>query len=222
MGCRSAGVPTAERLGSGKQVKRPMFSVISRPAARLEVAPPEVMRCLFSRFRVTSGVRHLAAPWRMAGGRMAHAKSAKVANRAGGEREGKTHAETRRRGGFGGGKNSTLKTMKTAPRTWKGGREADVQSERGRPAREAVGKRKTSEKSNVFCNLTPTARLEAAPPEVARWLFRGFGVASGGAASCCAGLGTARPKAAPHLVTCHFSLFTPGGRRRCGRRRCRS
>ena len=34
------------------------------------------------------------------------------------------------------------------------GREATGQSGRGRPAREASGKRKTSENANVFCNLT--------------------------------------------------------------------
>ena len=52
---RGAGVPPAGRMGSGRQAKRTMFSVISHPAARLEAAPPEVMRCLFRRFRATSG-----------------------------------------------------------------------------------------------------------------------------------------------------------------------
>ena len=52
---RGTGVLAAVRQGRGKQAKRPMFSVISHPAARLEAAPPEVMRCLFSRVRATSG-----------------------------------------------------------------------------------------------------------------------------------------------------------------------
>ena len=47
-----------------------------------------------------------------------------------------------------------LKTMKTASRTWKSGREADGKPGRGRPAREAPEKRKTSENTNIFCNLT--------------------------------------------------------------------
>ena len=89
----------------------------------------------------------------MGGGSMSHAKSAKSAKGAAGVREGRAHAETRRRGGLGGGGfctkgqkgnkgggwsaggRSALKTMKTAPRTWKRGRDADVQSGRGRPAR---------------------------------------------------------------------------------------
>ncbi len=37
------------------------------------------------------GVRHLAAPWRMLGGRMPHAKSAKSAKSAGGNREKEIH-----------------------------------------------------------------------------------------------------------------------------------
>jgi hypothetical protein len=52
---RGAGGPPAGCLGGGRQAKRPMFSVISHPAARLEAAPPESMRCLFSTVRATSG-----------------------------------------------------------------------------------------------------------------------------------------------------------------------
>jgi hypothetical protein len=48
----------------------------------------------------------------------------------------------------------TLKTMKTALRTLKGGRDAAVLPERGHPAREESGKRKTIEQANVFRNLT--------------------------------------------------------------------
>ena len=55
MGCRSAGILPASPQKSGKQAKTPMFSIISCPAARLEAAPPEVMRCFFRRFRATSG-----------------------------------------------------------------------------------------------------------------------------------------------------------------------
>ena len=56
--------------------------------------------------------------------------------------------------GWKAGGMPTLKTMKTASRTLKRGREADGLPERGRPAREAAGKRITSEKANVFRNLT--------------------------------------------------------------------
>ena len=49
----------------------------------------------------------------------------------------------------------TLKTMKTASRTLKSGRKADVMPKRGRPAREADCERETGENGNVFCNLTP-------------------------------------------------------------------
>ncbi len=55
MSSRGAGVPPAWRLKSGKQAKRPMFSIISHPGARLEAAPPEVPRCLFRRSRTASG-----------------------------------------------------------------------------------------------------------------------------------------------------------------------
>ncbi|MBR4250927.1 MAG: hypothetical protein IKQ15_01330 [Kiritimatiellae bacterium] len=51
------------------------------------------------------------------------------------------------------GKQSTLKTMKTASRTLKGGRDVVELSGRGRLARGASGKRETSEYPNVFCNL---------------------------------------------------------------------
>ena len=47
----------------------------------------------------------------------------------------------------------TLKTMKTASRTLGSGRDADVLQERGHPARNAFGKRKTIEKANIFRNL---------------------------------------------------------------------
>ncbi len=62
----------------------------------------------------------------------------------------------------------------------------------------------TAENVHVLPSSPIVARLKAAPPGVARWLLRRSGVASGGVASC------------------HFSLVTPGGRRRCGRRWCRS
>ena len=54
---------------------------------------------------------------------------------------------------WGAGGMSTLKTMKTASRTMKSGRDADGMSERGHLARVAPEKRKTSEKANVFHNL---------------------------------------------------------------------
>ncbi len=65
------------------------------------------------------------------------------------------------------GGRPTLKTMKTASRTLKGGRDVVELSGRGRPARGASGKRKTSENSNVFGNLAPA-----------------MDSTSGGAASC--------------------------------------
>jgi hypothetical protein len=55
MRSRGVGGPPAGRLESGKREKRPMFSVISHPAARPGAAPPEVMRCLFRRSCATSG-----------------------------------------------------------------------------------------------------------------------------------------------------------------------
>ena len=54
-----------------------------------------------------------------------------------------------KKGGWRAGGRPTLKTMKTASRTWKEGGEADVQSGRGRPAREASETRKTS-KTQMF------------------------------------------------------------------------
>ena len=55
MDCRSAGILPVSLLKREIQVKTPTFSIISRQAARLEAAPPEVMRCFFRRFRATSG-----------------------------------------------------------------------------------------------------------------------------------------------------------------------
>ena len=75
---RGAGGPPAKLPESGKQVEMPMLSVISR----LSCPPWEV--------------RNPAALWRMEGGRMAHAKSAKSAKFAGGEREERTRAVARR------------------------------------------------------------------------------------------------------------------------------
>ncbi len=79
------------------------------------------------------------------------------------ERKERTHAEPRRRGGLGGGGfctkgqkgnkrvgwsaggRPTLKTMKTASRTWKSGRKAAVQSGHGRPARGAESGRENGD-----------------------------------------------------------------------------
>ena len=72
MCCRGAGGSPARRQESKKQAKMPMFSVISRQP-----------------WTPLPGGGHPAAPWRMAGGRMAHAKAAKGAR---GEREGKKPA----------------------------------------------------------------------------------------------------------------------------------
>ena len=55
MDCRGEGILPATLLNRGKQEKRPMFSVIPCQAARLEAAPPEVMRCFFRWYRVTFG-----------------------------------------------------------------------------------------------------------------------------------------------------------------------
>ena len=55
MDSRGAGVPPARRQGSGRQAKRPMFSVISYPPLCLEAAPPKSPRCPFRSFRATSG-----------------------------------------------------------------------------------------------------------------------------------------------------------------------
>ncbi len=93
---------------------------------------------------------------RMEGGRISHAKSAKAAKGAGGSAGGKNsrgaaetrsawrtllHKRTKRKqkGGWSAGGRPTLKTMKTASRPLKSGRDADGQSGRGRPAREASG-----------------------------------------------------------------------------------
>ncbi len=63
---------------------------------------------------------------------------------------------------------------------------------------------------------TRRARLEAAPPEVARKFIHKSGGASGGAASCRAG-GHGAPEGAP-AASCHFSLFTRHWRARRARR----
>ncbi len=49
-----------------------------------------------------------------------------------------------KKGGWRAGGRPTLKTMKTASRPWNAGGKADMQSGRGRPAREASETRKTS------------------------------------------------------------------------------
>ncbi len=86
---RDAGGPPAWRLESGKQAKRPMFSAIFH-SARTWKPPHRNPRTARSEASAPlPGGRHPAAPWRMAGGRMAHAKFAKAAKGAGGEREGK-------------------------------------------------------------------------------------------------------------------------------------
>ena len=82
------------------------------------------------------------------------------------------------------GNQSALKTMKTASRTWKSGRKMDVPSGHGRPAREASGKRKQAKRPMFSVISQPAARLEAAPPEAVRCLFRRSRATSGGAASC--------------------------------------
>ena len=60
-----------------------------------------------------------------------------------------------KKGGRSAGGRPTLKTMKTASRTWNAGGEADVQSGRGRPAREASETRKTS-KTQMFTIIGKT------------------------------------------------------------------
>ncbi len=152
---QGAGVPPAGIQKSGKQAKWPMFSVISRQP-----------------WTPLPGVRHPAAPGRKASGWRAEEYLTQSPPRPQREREGvregvreeRTHAEARsawrtilhkrtkrkQRGGWRAGGRPTLKTMKTASRTWKGGRDTDGQPERGRPAREASEKRKTSENAYVF------------------------------------------------------------------------
>ena len=97
----------------------------------------------------------------------------------------------------------TLKTMKTAPRTWKeGGKRMGSRSAGVPPA--GLQKSGKQAKTPMFSMIThPPARLEAAPPEVTRCLFRRSCATSGGAASCRAGGRMRGRKAAPHLVTCH-------------------
>ena len=90
---------------------------------------------------------------------------------------------------------SALKTMKTAPRTWKSGREADVQSGRGRPARGASGKRKTSEKANVFRNLAPLLGGATSKSRPSGWRTGGKNSRGGlgGGGFCTKGLARVRP-----------------------------
>ncbi len=153
-------------------------------------------------FASLPGVRHLAAPWRTESGRTAHAKSAKAAKGSGGEREGRTHAEARRRGGLGGGRILHKRTKRKQKGRLECGRKvsienhenrfadmekgskAAVQSGRGRPAREAAGRRKTSGKGNVFRNLITRGRcwgkMKKSRPPRGRCLFGYVGPVQGG------------------------------------------
>ncbi len=101
MGCRGAGGTSAGGMEMGKQAKRPMFSVISHPAARLEAAPPEVTRCLFRRFHATSGgaasCRAMADGGRKNGSRKVR-QVRQVCGRRPGGRNSRGGAETRRNG----------------------------------------------------------------------------------------------------------------------------
>ena len=100
---RGAGGPPAKLPKSENQAEIPMFSAISHPAARQDAAPPPNARAARSPASAPlPEVRHPAAPWRMWGARIPHAKSAKAAKCAGGEREGRTHAEAQRRRGLAG------------------------------------------------------------------------------------------------------------------------
>ena len=230
---RGAGVPPARRLESGKQAKTPMFSVISHPPARLEAAPPEVPRWLSRSFQATSrGCGILPRRGRMGGQKAApHLVTCHCAT-ADGEREGRTHAEARRRGGLGGGgfctkgqKGNkrgiwraggmpTLKTMKTASRTWKEGGERLCSRGACVPPVRRLESGKQA-KTPMFSVIShPPVRLEAAPPEVPQWLFRRSRAASGGAPSCRAGgeWAAKRPPRILSLVTIHLSLRHSGWR----------
>ncbi|MBR4190930.1 MAG: hypothetical protein IKQ55_13345 [Kiritimatiellae bacterium] len=112
------------------------------------------------------------------------------------------------------GKKANIEKHENRFADMESGRKADGQSGRGRPAREASEKRKTSENASVFCNLTSSAAPRSRPAEIPAPLvrklprhFRGCGI-----------LPRRRKmrgrQAAPHLVTFHFSLVTaPEGRR---------
>ena len=65
----SAGVPPAGRRISGKQAKRPMFSIISHPAPRLKDRTASFHFSLFTCHCARRALRHLAAPLRMESGR---------------------------------------------------------------------------------------------------------------------------------------------------------
>ena len=101
MDSRGAGVPPAGWMESGKQAKRPMFSVVSHPAARLEAAPPEVTRCSFRRSCATSGgaasCRAMADGERENGSRQVRQVRQVCGRRAGGKNS-RGGAETRRNG----------------------------------------------------------------------------------------------------------------------------
>ena len=170
----------------------------------------------------------------MEGGRMSHAKSAKAEKGAGGSAGGKNsrgaaearrawrtllHKRTKRKqkGGWSAGRRPTLKSMKTASRTWKaGGKRMDSLGAGVPPAKRPKSGKQA--KTPVFSVIShPAPHLEAAPPKSPRRSFGSFRATSGGAASCRAGGKCAadRPHRILSLFTFHLSLRPKGAAASC-------
>ncbi len=143
--------------------------------ARLEAAPPEVARWFWKTSMLLPGVRHLAAPsgWD-AGGEKVKRGQGFLEWRMPNAQYIRADSVLRQLGQLG----TTFSRCAAQPGGGWG---------RGRPAR--GGGR--------------GARLEAAPPEVARWFFRRSGATSGGAAS---------PARAPRPLFCEVHPRPPGAR----------
>ena len=114
---------------------------------------------------------------RMEGGRMSHAKSAKSAKGAGGSAGGKNsrgdaetrnawrtllHKRTKRKqkGGWSAGEKPTLKTMKTASRTWNAGGKRMCSRGAGVPSARPLKSGKQAKGPCVLCSHAPPGRCD--------------------------------------------------------------
>ncbi len=116
-------------------------------------------------------------------------------------------AKEGQKGGWSSGGRSTMKPMKTAPRTWEAGGTRMCSRGAGVPPARHLGSGKTSERPMFSVISHPMPCMEAAPPKSPRCSFRSFRATSGGAASCRARgeWAAKRPHCILSLVPIHLS-----------------